>query len=213
MKKIILILFLFSIIFNLTAQEEKHELPYKNSIEFSSLNFIQNACFLNYERRLGKNFGLVLTGGFHYSVNQHYFSLFQSSSDEDMQYTEKGYLSEFQLRYYFLTKQKSENKWKRFFIGSYGFYRYYLINNYTDAVYRHNDETGNFTINSFGGGNVIGYNLAVGRFTLDFFTGGGLKQSNSNMDNYTETEFKDYLFSVMYTGITLKLGFNIGFCF
>jgi hypothetical protein len=213
MKKFLLLGFLWCIIFAAVAQDEKTDFPYKNTIKLSPLSVYSSSFNLNYERRIGKDMGIFISEGICYVENDEAITLF-SSSYEGTGGTMSGYLSELQFRYYFHSKQKMQNNWNRFFFAPYGFYRQYQINDYyyyLDPYTQQNKK--DYTINSFGGGCLIGYCLEANKFSFEVFTGGGIKLSNTDMSTAVEEKYKDNVLSPAYEGIVLKLGINIGFNF
>ncbi len=199
----------------LFAQTESTGLPYKNSIKLSPLGFNFNSFYLNYERRLGNDYGLVFTGGLYYYENNNSnnyisFPFFDYNVNANM----NGYLSELQFRNYFFTKHSSANKWTRFFFAPYGFYRYYDVKDYYPDYSNLNTlNKKDYTIQTFGGGCVIGISLEVNKFSMEIFTGGGIKLGNTDMEDEVENNFKNEVYSPAYKGIVPKFGFNLGFNF
>ncbi len=203
MKKIILIVMLFSIIIIVNAQEETAKFPYKNSFSLSPFGFANKTLYLNYERGFGNKFGLQLSGGVYYY---------------EKEYANLGYMGELQFRYYFQAKPYKEYTWNRFFFAPYVFDRQYQISDYKYRVYDHNynnytEYIKDYYINSYGGGTVIGYNLVVKKFTMEVFLGGGIKLCTTDVTGDAKNEFQDDIISPAYRGIVPKAGFNLGFNF
>jgi hypothetical protein len=200
MEKFIIGIMLTCLITSANAQEQIKIFPSKNSVSFSLLGFANNSFFINYERWLGGKSGIMLIGGIYY---------------HNKNYTNIGFLGELQYRYYFESKSFKENVWNRVFFAPYFFDRQYQINNYKYYSFLyHSDIANDFSINSFGGGAVMGYKLSGKKFLFEVFLGGGIKLCSDNLDSdIGPFAFRNNFFDPAYKGIEPKLGFNIGFCF
>ncbi len=207
MRKILLIVLLISTSTTLFAQE-KTVYPFKNSIKLSPFSFFKQNFIINYERSIGKSSGLVLSAGVYYNEDRYYNTL---NSNDD--YSIIGYLGELQYRNFYLIKQGKHNGWNRLFFSPYVFERQYQFNG------RYNDlqfapfETHKNTVNVYGGGVTMGYNLTVSKFSFEVYAGGGIRLFDDKASDIYLGSNSLFGSTHIYKGIVAKAGFNVGFAF
>jgi hypothetical protein len=200
MKKTLLIAILLGTITTLFAQEQL-VYPFKNTIKISPLSFANNTFLMSYEHGFGKNSGVNLSAGIYYYENNNNTS------------STTGYLGELQYRYYFLVNQTKNNDkvWNRLFFAPYAFYRQYQVEtNYFDYGYNPNNK---YTVNTYGGGVILGYHLSLYKFSFEVYAGGGIKLFADDTKTRIMGRFSGDFFNSSHQGIAPKAGLNIGFSF
>lgn len=179
----------------------------KNIVKISPFHFAEGTFLLSYERMLAENkSSIMFSAGIHSKDSYYYYSSGQQ------RFPEFGFQEELQFRLYVIQPQAySRNDrgfwyFKGFYAGPYLQHRYLqrTVSNWDWVlqIYRQENES----LNEVAGGVLLGVQLAIGnRFFMDFYTGGGVKQSFTNL-----TQFSPGIGQPGYSGVIPKIGFQIG---
>ena len=178
--------------------------PVNNILRLSPFHFIEGTFHMTYERFLGENSSLAISGGI--TSRQRWFQ-----TEPDF-----GFQEELQFRHYFLPPKNVGANGRNFFFfkglyaGPYAGHRFRQQSvQEWDWVTQQNVNVYE-NVNEVSGGVLIGAQMAFGNVLfLDIFTGGGIKRSfgsNSNQNFLT-------VFSPGYNGVYPKGGFQLGIGF
>ncbi len=134
----------------------------------------------------------------------------------DADYNKKnGYNGELQFKYYILSPDREKTYYNIYF-APYINYRYIDVTT-DDYSFRNNDITHtyplkSFNFNSLSGGFIFGQTFTIAKkIFIDLYLGGGIRK-NLYPDEYLE-QYNSNIFQEGYSGITGKLGLDIGFKF
>jgi hypothetical protein len=202
MKKTFGIIFLL-LSFSTFAQESQSETKvYKNIFSTTITNLLVNNFQINYERSLNESMALKLSVGVKYK-------------DKINDYKE-GVCAEIQFKYYLLSPERKKTFYNIYF-SPYVNYRYtkvvtndYTIHGSVDPYYFWGVKT--LIYNSISAGIILGQTFTLGKKVfIDLYLGGGIRK-NLDPDKYIE-EYNRNLLQEGYSGITGKVGLDIGFKF
>ena len=236
-KSITLSVLTLGIQFMTSAQVEEVPLKAKkNSIKISPTAFAVSTFALSYERYISTSVSVQISGGYMSASkssdksNNNGLNLFGTNNNNTSTPTASkdkasGGFAELMVKVYFL---KGKSVMSGLYFAPYGRYgqNSFEINRsitpYNNNYYNNPYPTPiqypafKYTIESYEGGAVFGYQLIAGNaFVLDMYLGGGLKVSNNSSPLFYQKS--DRSFSILesqdYTGIRPKVGFRIGFAF
>lgn len=167
---------------------------YKNIIRTSVSQFTLSTFQLSYERFLKPTTSVYISPSFHFI---------------DRTYEQSwGTRIEFQYRYYAFVNQREMSS-ARIYFAPYLYDQYmfeeYNIYDYSSSL--ENNISDYYNVMSVGILAGLSYSFA-GRINADIYIGGGLRKA-SGVDDHTDTE----LFQPAFSGITPRLGFELGFWF
>jgi hypothetical protein len=181
----------------------------KNIVKISPFHFAEGTFLLSYERMLAENkSSIMLSAGLHSRSNYYNYNYNSSPNPQP----EFGFQEELQFRLYVIQPQSySRNDrgfwyFKGFYAGPYLQHRYLqrTVSNWDWVLQVYNDEKQD--LNEISGGVLLGVQVAIGnRFFMDFYTGGGIKQSFSNISQYSPG-----IAQPGYSGVIPKIGFQFG---
>ena len=201
MKKTLMILFLLASL-GATAQKESDDKVYKNVFSTTLTNLFVNNFQINYERLFNESMALKVSVGMIYK-------------DKIGDYKE-GANAELQFKYYLLSSDRKSTFYNIYF-APYVNYHYtkvmtdgYTIHGTPPLGYFYGVKT--FYFNSITAGVIFGQTFTLGKKVfIDFYVGGGLHK-NLDPDKYFE-EYNSNILQEGYSGITGKIGLDIGFKF
>lgn len=185
------------------AQENQPEAKvYRNIFTTTITNLFVNNFQINYERSFSESIALKLSAGMTYK-------------DKLGDYKE-GACVEFQFKYYLLSPERKKTFYNIYF-APYVNYHYtkvttddYTVHGVVDPGFWWGVKT--FTYQSISAGVVFGQAFTLGKKVfIDLYVGGGIRK-NLDPDKYTE-EYNSNIFKEGYSGITGKVGLDIGFKF
>ncbi|MFZ4546434.1 MAG: DUF3575 domain-containing protein [Bacteroidales bacterium] len=169
---------------------------YKNILKMSASLFTRSTFQMGYERFFNPNTSFLVSAG-------------MSFKDSDYEKV-WGVRTEAQMKFHVYTVVKPLQSHRLYFAP-------YLMNEYYETEGSHYDYNGNSywqteTFDAFGGGMLFGWSFSfANRINLDIYTGGGLRKT-FNYDN-SEYYYDNGVFDYAYSGISPRLGIDIGFWF
>ncbi|MBN2680865.1 MAG: hypothetical protein JXR58_00010 [Bacteroidales bacterium] len=180
------------------SQENNKDISeYKNQITFSPFVFAFSEFQLSYERLVSENFGVRLSGNYHYGGNT-----FRSV---------EGFKQEIQFKYFFSTYQDRHSVIRMHF--SPYFYLRQLNITLEDPIWDYDLGVTRdlFETQAISGGILFGADFTFkSKFSMSLFFGGGIKRTND--DGAPDTYSKNF-FEPAYSGVYPKAGFDFGFVF
>ncbi len=174
-----------------------------NVIKLNPLSLIALHANMAYEKALNDKMSVQL-GGFFGTVK---IGASLDGNSGKTRYTGFGITPEY--RYYITNKNKPAPE--GFFVGPYALYRSYSLKaTGTDSSGQTTEAKS--TINSYGGGFSLGYQVIIGEsFTMDFFAGPNYKGvSTKYKDNSTEEDFSSNFLIGRGSGIGVRFGMTMG---
>ncbi len=171
---------------------------YKNILKMSASLFTRNTFQMGYERFFNPNTSFLLAAG-------------MSFKDSDYEIV-WGVRTEVQMKFHVYTIVKPDQSHRLYFAP-------YLLNEYYETEGTQYDNYGNSywqteSFDAFGGGMLFGWSFSfANRINLDIYTGGGLRKT-FNYDNTDNDYYYDNgVFDYAYSGISPRLGIDVGFWF
>lgn len=180
------------------TEERRH-----NRIYFNMFDFIFSTFSVAYERDIKRNALMVLAGGI------------LSESDTK---TKKGGMGEIQYRFNMIDEKAGYDRSAFFYFTPYAQFKYIdaeeSMEGYTNSYPYNTTYTYYSTANlrSYNAGAMIGLSLYAlkGRFCSSFYAGGGLRYVDVKGN---ERLFENNIFSVGYSGVLPRFGFQLGIGF
>jgi len=202
MKKTFGIIFLLLSLSSLAQESQPEAKVYKNIFTTTITNLFVNNFQINYERAINASMALKLSAGMTYK--------------DKLGDSKEGGNAEIQFKYYLLNPERQKTFYNIYF-APYVNYHYtkvttddYTIHGPIPAYYFWGVKT--FTFQSISAGIIFGQSFTLGKKVfIDFYLGGGIRK-NLDPDKYIE-EYNSNIFKEGYSGITGKVGLDIGFKF
>jgi hypothetical protein len=202
MKKTFGIIFLLIGISAFAQENQPEAKVYKNIFTTTLTNLFVNNFQINYERAFNESMALKLSAGMKYKDKINDFK--------------EGVCAEIQFKYYLLSPERKKTFYNIYF-APYVNYRYtkvmtddYTVHGIVDPGYYFGPKT--FIYNSISAGVIFGQAFTLGKKVfIDLYVGGGIRK-NLDPDKYIE-EYNSNILQEGYSGITGKIGLDIGFKF
>jgi hypothetical protein len=167
---------------------------YRNLVKFSPSMFVRNTFQMGYEHFLTPSTSLNLNAG----VN------FRDNNNEQSW----GFTGEAQLKLYVYTQVNPKNS-NRLYFAPYIAYNHENEQTNTWNSMGYNEWTDD-TYDAGGLGIIFGYSFSfANRMNMDIYSGGGIRKAFNVDDNNDNNGLWDY----SYSGISPRLGIDIGFWF
>ena len=168
----------------------------KNILKRSASLFTRSTFQMGYERFFNSNTSFLVAAGLNFK-----------DSDYEKVW---GVRTEAQMKFHVYTVVKPQLSHRLYFAP-------YILNEYFETEGLRYNNNGNSswqtdTFDAFGGGMLFGWSFSfANRINLDIYTGGGLRKTfNYNQDEYY---YNDSVFDYNYSGISPRLGIDLGFWF